>query len=309
MSLGSVRFTALVDMKIYIPVVLVCLFSSLTSLTSLAQLKVVEFANIVEDGDVIQATGLLVDDEGTFATVALHQADPAKASVKDADGKNISLELISHDTISRITLYKLPEALQTGTTKMGKLANTGALSAGDSFVADITKPKKTSSMVSFVRKFNGRILPITFIRANVDEQEVMAGSPVYNDAKELVGLAYQPTADKTSIYILPARVIIHLKASAVFGKVFKPCWIGVSMDHLSDAPRIIGVRPEAPAKSAGLMKGDILISISGIQVTDYPEVVNAFYYLKRNEPTKFKILRGTDVKEMTVTPEVNPIFK
>ena len=229
--------------------------------------------------------------------------------MKDEAGKDVALELITHDTISRITLYKLPKALHAGTTQLGKVAPISSLQAGDTLVADITKPEKISKMVSFVSKFNGRILPVTFIRANVDKQEMLAGSPVYNEAKELVGLVYQPTVDNSSIYILPARVIEHLKESAVFGKVFKPCWIGVSMDHLSDAPRIIGVRPEAPAKVAGLQKGDILISINGMRVSDYSNVVNAFYYLQRNQATEFKILRGTEVKDIIVTPEVNPIYK
>lgn len=292
-------------MKIYIPVVVLTLLASF----SFAQLKVVEFENVSEKGDSIQANGILVDDEGTLATVALHEADPRKASVKDAEGNKVELELIVHDTISRMTLYKLPSALRAGVTKIDKIAKANSLHAGDSLVADMANPEKICRMVSTVRRFNGRILPVTFLRANVDGQEVVAGSPVYNEAKELVGLAYQPTVEKTSFYILPAQVIMHLKSQAVFGNVFKPCWIGVSMDHLSDAPRIIGVRPAAPAKVAGLLKGDIIISISGMRVTDYPEVVNAFYFLKRNEPTEFKILRGTKVKSLMVTSEVNPIFK
>jgi len=293
-------------MKIYIPVALLSLFASLTSF---AQLKTVEFGNLTEGGAPVLATGALVDEEGTFATVALHHADPGKASVKDAEGNKVALELIVHDTISRMTLYKLPKALQAGTTKVGKIADLNNLKPGDNLVADITKEDKICKMVSFVRRFNGRILPVTFIRANVDNQEVMAGSPVFNEAKELVGLAYQPTVDKTSFYILPSQVIEHLKASAVFGKVYKPCWIGVSLDSLSDAPRVIGVRPDTPAKKAGLMKGDIIISINGVRVTAYSELVNAFYYLKRNQPTEFKVLRGIEVKSMMVTPEVNPIFK
>lgn len=294
-------------MKIYIPVVLLSIFASLTSF---AQVKIVEFENMNEGGAPISATGTLVDEEGTFATVALHHADPGKASVKNEAGEKVALELIVHDTISRMTLYKLPKSLQNNATKFsGKIADVSSLKAGDSFVADFTKPEKVCRMVSMVRRFNGRILPVTFIRANLDNQEVMAGSPVYNAAKELVGLAYQPTVDKTSFYILPARVIDHLKGYSVFDKIFKPCWIGVSMDHLSDAPRIIGVRPSTPAKAAGLMKGDIIISINDVRVTNYPEVVNAFYYLQRNQPTKFKVLRGIEVKDMMVTPEVNPIFK
>lgn len=306
LSLGGIAHKAIEDMKTYISVMLLGI---VMSLSSLAQQKVVDFVNVEEGGAAIQASGVLLDDEGTFATIVLHQADPSKASVKDADGNDVALELIVHDTISRMTLYRLPEGSRKGVTKLGKVADAVSLSAGDALVADLTKKDKLSRMVSVVRRFNGRILPVAFLRANVDEQEVMAGSPIYNESEEIVGLAYQPTADKSSLYILPAKVISHLEDSASFGKVFKPCWVGVSMDHLSDAPKIIGVRPDTPATASGLKKGDVIISINDDRASSYAEVVSAFYFLKRDQPAKFKILRGTEVKEVMVTPEVNPIFE
>lgn len=293
-------------MKIYIPVVILSL---MTSLVSLAQLKQIEFENVVKDGKAIMATGALIDDNGTFATVVLHQANPEKAVVKDAEGNAVALKLIAHDAISRMTLFQLPEAHRAGVAKFTKLANTKKMNVGEELVADISNKMAISRVVSYVRRFNGRVLPVTFIQANVKDQVVQAGAPVINTAGELVGLTYQPTVDKQSFYILPAEVIPHLQAASKFGAAFKPCWVGVSMDHLSDAPRIIGVRPETPAKAGGLQKGDVIISIDNVAVSSYPEVVNAFYYLQRDKPTDFKILRGVEVLNLTVTPEVNPIYK
>ena len=81
------------------------------------------------------------------------------------------------------------------------------------------------------------------------------------------------------------------------------------MDDRNDEPIIIGVRPGTPAKEAGLLKGDVVLSIAGKKVDDYPAVVNAFYYLEAGKPTEFKILRGTMLMSLSVVPEINPLYK
>jgi len=71
----------------------------------------------------------------------------------------------------------------------------------------------------------------------------------------------------------------------------------------------LGVRPDTPARKAGLQKDDVVLSIAGKTVSDYTAVVNAFYYLEAGKTVTFKVLRGTELLTMDVTPEVNPLFK
>jgi len=119
----------------------------------------------------------------------------------------------------------------------------------------------------------------------------------------------QNNSDKT-MFAVPVEVLTNVKRFIEDGeKTFKPIWIGVSMDHLNDAPVIIGVRPGTPAKAAGLMKGDVVLSIDGKKVANHPAVVNAFYYLQAGKPTEFKVLRGTELMNLSVVPEVNPLYK
>ena len=78
------------------------------------------------------------------------------------------------------------------------------------------------------------------------------------------------------------------------------------MDELVASPIIESVRPGSPAQKAGLQNGDVILSIGIRKVSDYAEVVDAFFYLIAGKPQVFKVLRGTEVKDITVTPEVSP---
>ena len=78
------------------------------------------------------------------------------------------------------------------------------------------------------------------------------------------------------------------------------------MDDLVAAPIVESVRPASPAQKAGLKNGDVILSIGGLPVSEYAEVVDAFYYLIAGEKKKFKVLRGTEIKEFEVIPEVSP---
>ena len=78
------------------------------------------------------------------------------------------------------------------------------------------------------------------------------------------------------------------------------------MDELVAAPIVESVRPDSPAKKAGLQNGDVILSIGDLIVSEYAAVVDGFYYLIAGESKKFRVLRGTEVKEFDVTPEVSP---
>ena len=285
--------------------------SVLTSITALSGLKEITFApSKQKGGKTSSAVGVLVDNEGTLATVALIGYNPEAATVKDAAGKSLALKLIAHDPVSRLTLLKLPENQRAGVTIIKSiLKDTSSLKPGDTLKADPSDASKLSRMVSFMRRHNGRILPLTFIRVNHPDKDLKPGGPVMTSDGKLAGFFFQYSGEDQSFYMLPIEVLAHLKTATANGKKHRPCWIGVSMDHLSDAPVVIGVRPAAPARKAGILKGDVIISIAGKNVSTYGQVVNAFFYMQAGKSIEFKLIRGTELKTLNVVPEVNPLYK
>ncbi len=282
----------------------------LSSLFALSQSKTLSFASVSEGGQAYEAEGTLLDDKGTLVTIALVGANPEKATVKNAKGEDVSLKLVIHDPVSRITLLELPESERKGLSIVTMMGDSTKLEPGDAVITDVTKRDEVSRVVSHVKRHNGKILPLTFVRINHPVGLQNAGTPVLNSKDELVAFVFQKDNSDKTMFALPIEVLTNVKRFVKAGvSTFKPCWIGVSMDHLNDAPVIIGVRPATPARNAGVMKGDVVLAIDGIKVRDYPDVVNAFYFLQAGKPTEFKILRGTQIMNLSVVPEVNPLYK
>lgn len=288
----------------------VIFLSLLSSLVSLGQSKSLSFAPVTEGDKPYEANGTLMDEKGTLVTIALVGADPTKATIQNAKGEVINLKLIIHDPVSRITVLELPESERAGVGIVAKIGDSSILEPGEAVITDVTKKDEVSRVVSHVRRHNGKILPLTFVSINHPLGLQKAGTPVLNSNNELVAFVFQKDSNDSTMFALPVEVHTNLKRFVTEGiGIYKPCWIGISMDNQNDAPVITGVRPGTPAKLAGFLKDDVVLSIAGKKVTDYPDVVNAFYYLEAGKPTEFKILRGTELLNLSVIPEVNPLYK
>lgn len=279
-----------------------CCASVILGLAQAGQ-TLVEFSSLNDSTKSQQATGVLLNAEGTFSTIVLKGYDPSKVALA-GDSEEVP-RVLCHDPISRMTLLQLPKGSFDTADVEPQRAKSTILTPGDALQFE----NGGGRFVSFVRRHHGRVLPMTFMRVNyAGEKAPISGSRVYTMNKELVGLVYQSSGESKSIYVLPIEVITNLEAAVNDKREFRPCWIGVSMDSLSNAPTVLGVRPETPAAKAGIKKEDVILSIDGEQVSSYPEVVNAFYLLKPGKETVFKILRGTEVKLLTIVPEINPVY-
>ncbi|MFT5905202.1 MAG: serine protease Do [Cryomorphaceae bacterium] len=288
----------------------VIFLTQLSSLLAVSQSKTLSFASVSEGGKTYEAEGTLMDDKGTLVTIALVGSDPTKATIKNTKGEVMNLKLVIHDPVSRITILDLPESERDGVGVVNMIGDSTILEPGDAVITNITRRNEVSRVVSHVKRHNGKILPLTFVKINHPVGLQKAGTPVLNSKDELVAFVFQKDSSDRTMFALPVEVLTNVKRFVTKGVgAYKPCWIGVSMDHLNDAPVIIGVRPDSPAKKAGLLKYDVVLSIGGKKVADYPAVVNAFYYLQAGSPTEFKILRGTKLMNLNVIPEVNPLYK
>jgi S1-C subfamily serine protease len=288
----------------------VIILTLLSSLVGYSQSKALSFAPVSDGGEIYEAEGTLMDDKGTLVTIALLGADPTKATIKNVKGEVIDLKLVIHDPVSRITVLELPKSESEGVGVVKMIGDSFKLEPGDAVITNVTKRDEVSRVVSHVKRHNGKILPLTFVRINHPVGLQKAGTPVLNSKDELVAFVFQKDSSDKTMFALPVEVLANVRRFVKEGiGTYKPCWIGVSMDDRNDEPIIIGVRPGTPAKEAGLLKGDVVLSIAGKKVDDYPAVVNAFYYLEAGKPTEFKILRGTMLMSLSVVPEINPLYK
>ncbi|MBK1792538.1 S1C family serine protease [Persicirhabdus sediminis] len=272
--------------------------------SALADSVAIELANPQAKDQALSAMALPVPSRGILASVAIVGSDPSKAQLVLADG-NKDLKLLAFDDVSRIALYELPESLKSADKV--KFGNGSMLEPAQALYLDHDDQNKVSRLVSKDKRFQGKVLPLALYRVNHDGELPVAGSPIYNEAGDMVALVHQPAYDvEGCTYALPIEVLMRaIDVSQDQGRVAR-CWIGIAMELQNEAPVVVGVRPASPARKAGIVKGDVIISVGDRQTSDYADVVDAFYYLVSGEAVKFKVLRGTQLVELDVTPELVP---
>ena len=269
--------------------------------------QTIDFAALqLKGGKKSTSSCVLLDDKGTVATVVEFGSNVKKASLTVGD-KKIPLTYVTNDLDSRVAIYQIPAESWTLVPQISAVGISTGLQAGTAVYASATERKDAARVVSKVHRFQGKVLPLAVLRLNHTQESPQVGSGIYDAEGKLIGLVRQSVynAPKSS-YCLPIEVVQRIRADHQQNGSVNRCWIGIIMDDLVAAPIVESVRPDSPAKKAGLKNGDIILSIGGSSVSEYAQVVDAFYYFIAGEKKKFKVLRGTEIKEFIVVPEVSP---
>ena len=69
---------------------------------------------------------------------------------------------------------------------------------------------------------------------------------------------------------------------------------------------LLSVQPDGPAEKAGLLIGDLLLSLHGQDISDPDDVQRALAKAKVGETVPITILRGGEKHDLTVTLEERP---
>ncbi len=279
----------------------------LAALSVLAHAQTINFAALPGNGGKASSSAcVILDDKGTLATVVELGSDVKKATLVAGERK-VPLKYIVNDADSRVAIYQIPADALSVVKTTAKLGSSLDLKAAQEVYASPDGKTDAARVVSRINRFQGRALPVAVLRVNHGKAAPQPGTGIYNAGGKLVGLVRQAVYNApNSSYCLPTEVITRIRDDYQRNGKVSRCWIGLIMDELVAAPIIESIRPDSPAKKAGLEKGDVILSIGAQTVTEYAEVVDAFYYLVAGEPKKIRVLRGTEVKEFDVVPEASP---
>lgn len=271
------------------------------------QAQTIQFEALqVKGGKKAEASCVILDAGGSLATIVELGADMKKASLV-ADGKKIPLKYVANDVNSRLAIYQLPDDAKKRAQSPATLGSSLALKPAEEVYFSSKDRADSARIVARVGRFQGKVLPVAVLRINHSKTPRLPGAGIYDKEGKLIGIVRQTLFGRTdSSYCLPVEVITRTRADEkLHGKV-QHCWIGIVMDSMVAPPIVESVRPESPAQKAGLKKGDLILSIGEKSVANYSDVVDAFFYFIAGESKRFQVLRGTEVKEITVTPEASP---
>ena len=281
-------------------------YTACLALTQL-QAQTIDFAALeLKGGRQSSSSCVLLDNKGTIATVVELGSDVNKATLVVGE-KKVPLTFVTNDGDSRVAIYQLPKDSMEVIKEISATGTSTKLSPGGAVYTSATDRNSSVRVVSKVYRFQGKVLPLAVLRLNHGKAAPQAGSGIYDAEGKLVGLVRQSVFNAPeSSYCLPIEVVQRIRADKERNGSVGRCWIGIVMDELIAAPIVESVRPDSPAKKAGLKNGDVILSIGDVAVRKYAEVVDAFYYLIAGEQKKFRVLRGTEIKEFTITPEISP---
>ncbi len=281
-------------------------FLGLLALSQL-QAQTIDFAALkTTGGEKSSSSFVMLDQQGTIATVVELGSDVNQATLVVGE-KKVPLAFVTNDSDSRVAIYKLPVQVWDEVGQVAELGSSTGLTPSMDVYSSATERNETARVVGKIHRFQGKVLPLAVLRLNHKKAAPQPGSGVYDRKGKLIGLVRQAVFDDSkSSYCLPIEVVQRILMDKKRNEHVSRCWIGIIMDELVAAPIIESVRPDSPAKKAGLQNGDVILSIGGAEVREYAEVVDAFYYLIAGEQKKFKVLRGTEIKEFIITPEVSP---
>lgn len=271
------------------------------------------------------ATGVVISKDGYIVTTALISPRDEEFFVTTSDGRRIEAEFLGMDSETHLALIRVKEKNLTPIT-MGK---TEDLSPG-SWIGVISislenAPAVTQGIVSSIGQDS---LGQESLRLNVWVVPGMSGSPVvdgkghmvgllrgiYSETKpvvfefrekEIVGSGYvfsRAEAPSSGMALaVPVHVVQNVSAQIKEKGKVERGWLGVRIIVNEDGEiEISNVEDESPAELAKLRRGDIILQISGKDVSNRQMLRNEIRMKRPGESVTIKIERKGKTEEIKV---------
>ena len=218
-----------------------------------------------------------------------------------------AVKLVSHDPVSLLTVIRIPipEGEQTEPVELGSSL---ALKPGDPLYLGVEGDTSLSRLVGRESKYKEQSLPLELFRIHHQkDQKPGLGHPIFDSAGRLMAINYREVTEfGNGSFAYPVEVVKRIQNATVVDGVVQRSWFGVELLASDPFAVVQGVRDASPADKAAIVKGDILLQIDDRPIRGYSDAINAFFYLREGEDEVVKFLRGTEVLDVTVTPELVP---
>jgi len=158
-----------------------------------------------------------------------------------------------------------------------------------------------------------------FIQTDASINPGNSGGPLLNIDGEIIGINSAVIASAQNIgFAIPAdkvhRIVTELTQ---FGKV-RPAWVGLDVQPLTlDLSRRLGwdrtygslitnVEAGSPAESAGIQRGDIIVTVGSTQIEDADDLKSRVKSFTAKSPVKVQLFRAGQTVDLTMTPTEFP---
>jgi serine protease Do len=221
-------------------------------------------------------TGLIVSPDGYIVSSAFNFAQqPASIVVIFADGSRAAAKLVATDRSRMLTLLKVegkhdlrvPEVSPPESWRVGQWS----IAVGRTF--DTARPNVSVGIVSALGRVWGKA-----VQTDAKISPSNYGGPLVDIHGRVMGVLVPLSPDKTGEaagvewydsgigFAVPLAHVLKIMPRLAKGKDLEAGMLGVTLkpgDKYADPPVLAGVRPNSPARAAGLAAGDTIVEAGG----------------------------------------------
>jgi S1-C subfamily serine protease len=244
-------------------------------------------------------------------------------TVVTAPGQTLAARVAGRDPGTDLTVLRLQQAIDAPVARWGSTAN---LRVGELVLA-LGRTRRGSVVASSgiisglinapLRTWRGGEID-QFIRPDLTLYAGFSGGPLVNSQGEFLGL--NTAGLHRSGITVPATTVARVAAELLEkGRVERP-YLGLAMQtvplpeslrtrlnlNASEGLLLVHVEPEGPAEKAGLLLGDVLLTLNGQPMADTDSVQETLRKRKPGERIEAELVRGGALAKFTVQLEARP---
>ena len=225
-------------------------------------------------------TGFIFSEDGQIVTNAHVIEDAAKVHVTLPDGRQFEANVLGSDPETDLALIQITGAGNLPNLNFG---DSDTLEVGQNVVAIGNPFGLGNSVTSGIVSALGRNISASpfddFIQTDAAINHGNSGGPLFDSNGQVVGVntaIFSPSGGSVGIgFAVPSNLVKRIITDLADDGMIERGWLGVRIQPMTedvamalglDFPKgavVTNVSPDTPAKDAGLMRGDIVMSVDG----------------------------------------------
>ena len=269
-------------------------------------------------------SGFIISEDGTIVTNNHVVEGADTVTVKLADGRSFSAEVVGTDPLTDVAVLKLDTDEKMPFVTFG---SSDKMRAGDEVVA-VGNPfglggTVTSGIISALSRNINSGPYDDFIQTDAAINRGNSGGPLFNNAGEVIGVntaIFSPDGGSVGIgFAVPSDLVQRIVADLTDDGTITRGWLGLQIKPMpQEIAQVLGydqpkgamievVSADSPAAKAGLKQGDIILSFNGTDITDTRDLTLAVASTDPEAVVPVKILHKGAEKVIDVTVGTMPV--
>ena len=279
-----------------------------------------QIADIVEGvaSSVVQVQGSgrpasgLVYAEGLVITTVRAVGREEHPRVRRADGEVLDAEPMGWDPTTRLAVLKVPDAGRPAPAAASARVGEVAIALARSWSNAITVTGGLVSVVGGPLPTGRRRAIERVIRTSAPMHEGFSGGALVSASGALLGVTTAASIRGLGV-VIPAEIALASAAEVVKRGTLKRGYLGIAAQPVGVPQRqqaaagadaallVVGVKEGSPADAAGLLVGDLLLSLDGHALTSPEELLDLLVGDRVGRSVALRVLRGGAGTEVAVT--------